>query len=244
MKNCHGYIGIFDPFAIDYSKTIYCVSSPDCRNLVMIPLVPNFFETAYKFACKPKFQRIFMVLPSLDMLYVSAAYLFYYKIEKVLGKQVEFFCPFKPQIPVTDEFYSHVHVSGDREEIQFTKYLTLDESFDIKMEYRAYPHMKAINRSVADIYLSTNDKRILFCMWMDENKLKTLTDIEVIDEIHMPYLANLYGGMIYVQTRKSISPAHVSKLYAYGFSSETEINMCEMIGKVGKRYDSVQELNG
>ena len=126
MKNIYGYLGLFQPPLNGYKSAIYCVATPDKRNLVMIPLVSNFFETAYSVAKEPEYQRIFLVLPSLDMLLVSDAYLFFYEIAKNLNKKVEIFCNDKPQIPITDEFYSHVHVYSMDKTFQFTEYLKLN----------------------------------------------------------------------------------------------------------------------
>ena len=47
MKNLCGYIGLFQPPLNGYKSSIYCVATPDMKNLVMIPLVANFFESAY-----------------------------------------------------------------------------------------------------------------------------------------------------------------------------------------------------
>ena len=227
MKNLCGYLGLFQPPLNGYKSSIYCVATPDKRNLVMIPLVANFFETAYSIAKDPKYQRIFMVLPAIDTLLVSDAYLFYYEIGKLLNKKVEFFCNDKPRIPITDEFYTHVHVYAVDKTFQFADYLNNDEFFDIKIEYRS--KFRPMNRSAADIYISTNDKRILFCQYMSEVKLKDLQesgDIEVIDEIHIPFMKNFYGGMNYVDTRKAISPRYLSKLYTFGFASKEEAMLC------------------
>ena len=88
MKNLCGYLGLFQPPLNGYMSSIYCIATPDKRNLVMVPLVANFFETAYSVAKEPEYQRIFLVLPSLDMLLISDAYLFYYEIAKKLNKKV------------------------------------------------------------------------------------------------------------------------------------------------------------
>ena len=130
MKNLCGYLGLFQPPLNGYMSSIYCVATPDKRNLVMVPLVANFFETAYSVAKEPEYQRIFLVLPSLDMLLISDAYLFYYEIAKKLNKKVEIFCNDKPQIPVTDEFYSHVHIYSMDKTFQFTDYLNNDENLE------------------------------------------------------------------------------------------------------------------
>lgn len=236
-KNLCGYLGLFQPPLNGNKSAVYCVSTPDMKNLVIIPLVSNFFETAYNIARGPKYQRIFMVLPSLDMLLVSDAYLFYYEVAKVLDKDVEFFCNDKPQIPITDEFYSHVHVYSTDKTFQFTEYMNDDPNFDIKIEYRT--KFRPINRSSADIYLSSNNKRILFTMYMSEKKLEDLQkseEINYIDEIHMPFAKNFYGGMTYVEVRRKISPKYLSKLYGFGFSSTEELRLCQMIGQVGGKF--------
>lgn len=240
MKNACGYLGLFQPPLNGYKSAIYCVATPDKRNLVMIPLVSNFFETAYSVAKEPEYQRIFLVLPSLDMLLVSDAYLFFYEIAKNLNKKVEIFCNDKPQIPITDEFYSHVHVYSMDKTFQFTEYLNNDENFDIKVEFRS--QFRLINRSSADIYISTNGKRILFCEYMNKNKLENLEssgDIDFIDEIHIPFMKNFYGGMNYIETRKNVSPKYLSKFYAFGFASKEEAELCASgVGKFSEvRYN-------
>ena len=240
MKNMCGYLGLFQPPLNGYKSAIYCVATPDKRNLVMIPLVSNFFETAYSVAKEPEYQRIFLVLPSLDMLLVSDAYLFFYEIAKNLNKKVEIFCNDKPQIPITDEFYSHVHVYSMDKTFQFTEYLNNDENFDIKVEFRS--QFRLINRSSADIYISTNGKRILFCEYMNKNKLENLEssgDIDFIDEIHIPFMKNFYGGMNYIETRKNVSPKYLSKFYAFGFASKEEAELCASgVGKFSEvRYN-------
>ena len=233
MNNLCGYLGLFQPPLNGYKSAIYCVATPDKRNLVMIPLVSNFFETAYSVAKDPKYQRIFLVLPAIDMLLVSDTYLFYYEIAKNLNKKVEVFCNDKPRIPITDEFYAHVHVYSVDKTFQFADYLNNDEYFDIKIEYRS--KFRPLNRSAADIYISTNGKRILFCQYMTNPKLKDLQeseDIDVIDEIHMPFMKNFYGGLSYIETKRSMSPKYYPKLYAFGFASKEEVNLCNSgIGK-------------
>ena len=110
---------------------------------------------------------------------------------------------------------------------QFTDYLNNDENFDIKVEFKT--HFRPINRSAADIYISTNEKRILFCEYMGKSKLDYLTDsgdIDFIDEIHMPFMKNYYGGMNYIETRKSVAPRYLSKFYAFGFASKEEAELC------------------
>ena len=116
------------------------------------------------------------------MLFISDAYLFYYEIAKKLNKKVEIFCNDKPQIPVTDEFYSHVHVYSMDKTFQFTDYLNNDENFDIKVEYRT--QFRPINRSAADIYISTNGKRILFCEYMKLNSI-ILQNFKGIDNLEI-----------------------------------------------------------
>lgn len=236
MNNLCGFIGLFQPPLHGFKSTIYCVTTPDRRNLVMVPLVPNFFESAYSVAKDPKYQRIFMVLPSLDMQFVSDAYLFYYEISRLLDKQVEFFCCDKPQIPITDEFYSHVHVYATDKTFQFTEYLNDDEYFDIKLEYRT--KNRPITRNAADIYLSINGKRVFLCEYMSEAKLKGLEEsqeIDYMDEIHMPFMKNPYGGLTYIETKRKISPRYLQKLYAFGFASEAEAKFCTSgVGKIGE----------
>lgn len=235
MNNLCGFLGLFQPPLNGYKSSIYCVATPDMRTLVMVPLVPNFFETAYHVAKDPKYQRIFMVLPSLNMQFISDAYLFYYEIGKLLNKNVEFFISTKPQIPITEDFYSHIHVCSNENSFHLTDYMDMDEDFNIKIDFRN--KYLPFNSMISDIFLSTNGKRILFCNYMSEAKVKDLeksSEIEYIDEIYMPFMKNMYGGLNYIEIKKLISAKYISKLYAFGFASKTEADWCASgIGQIG-----------
>lgn len=235
MDNVCGFLGLYQPPLNGNKSSIYCVATPDMRNLIMVPLVPNFFETAYRVAREPKYQRIFVVLPSLDMQFISDAYLMYYEIGKLLNKSVEFFCNVKPQIPITEDFYNHIHVYSASKDFHLTDYFSNDECFNIKIEY--YLHNGFINKAASDIYLSTNGRRILFCNYMSDHRLKLLqesSEIDYIDTIYMPFMKNMYGGLNYIEVKQKISPKYLSKLYAFGFSSKEEVDWCASgIGKIG-----------
>lgn len=240
MNNLCGFLGLFQPPLNGDKSSIYCVATPDMRALIMVPLVPNFFETAYSVAREPKYQRIFVVLPSLNMQFISDAYLFYYEIGKLLNKKIEFFSSTKPRIPITENFYSHIHICNDNKSFHLTDYMNMDEDFNIKIDFRnKYP---PLNSTASDIFLSTNGNRVLFCNYMSEAKLKDLeksNEIEYIDKIYMPFMKNLYGGLNYIEIKKLISARYISKLHAFGFASKTEAEWCASgVGQMGEvRYD-------
>lgn len=234
MTNLCGYLGVFQPPLNGQNSTIYCVATPDRKNLVMIPLVSNFFETAYSVARDPKYQNIFLVLPSMDALLVSDVYLFYYEIKKTLNKPVEIFCNDAPQIPITDEVYSHIHVITN-DSFELTDYLSNDDYFNIVITFST--EFRSPNRQAADICISTDTKTIYFCHYMTENKLKAFTEsdyFDSIDEIHVPFMKTVYGGLNYMDIRRIISPKYLSKLYGHSFTSTEEAELCQSIGKTGE----------
>ena len=58
------------------------------------------------------------------------------------------------------------------------------------------------------------------------DNLEQTGDIDFIDEIHIPFMKNFYGGMNYIETRRNVSPKYLSKFYAFGFASKEEAELC------------------
>lgn len=228
------YLGVFQPPLNDDNSTIYYISTPDRKNLVMLPLVPNFFNTAYTVAKDPKYQSIFMIIPVMDMLFISDAYLFYHEIKDILGKNVLFFTAFDPISPTTDAFKDCIHICGNKK-FQLAEYMNGNDDFIIELSF--ITDFSAPYHTSADVCISTHEKTIYFCNYITKDKIDYLENQQIFDnvnEIHMPFMKNYYGGLTYIETRKCISAKYLSKLYAHSFSSTEEVLLCNSIGHVGR----------
>lgn len=248
-KNICGYIGVYQAPLYNlkssgtvYRSSVYCVATPDSKKLVMVPLVPNAFETMYEIARATKYSSIYVLIPTLDMQFISDLYLFYYEISGVLRKKIDIFTNAKPTIIVTDDFYSHVHKIDDNIEVQIGEYNSLDENLNIVFSFRN--EYRPVTRASSDLYIMTNGKRVLFAQYMSEEKIKFLNldeNLTKYDEIHMPYKKNLYGGESYINSRKIGGARITNRLYAYGFQSVEEFNLCLSSGGMigGVKYNDL-----
>lgn len=229
----HGYAGIYNPPLLNIQDTpdqtamknrrhsIFCVASDDRKVLLMIPLVPNFFETAFMIARLPQYQQIYLAMPALDMLFITDTYLLYSELRD-LNKEVYIFSPNKPQIPVTDEFLAHVYSNSTYNAYSIGGSYEGGEVFHV--EYLT--DMVPMNRIASDFFVWTGTKKILFIMGMTEARFEQLSNSEVIenyDEIHMPFAKTLYGGINYLTTRRKGPIPLAQKLISYGFTNDKEI---------------------
>lgn len=241
-KTLCGYAGIYQAPLNDWNKpiitapkrsSVYCITTPDRKTLVMIPLVTNFFETAYSIARSSKYQNIYLILPVLDMLMISDIYQLYFEICINLQKDMEIFCHDRPQILVSDDFYAHVHVGIDDQQYQIGEYNSTDDSLNIVF---SFPNdHRPLTRSASDIYIMTNNKKILLSMYMSDEKIKFFgqdENIDRYDEIHMPFIKNLYGGINYMRSRRLATPRLSRKYIAYGFQDSEEVTICRGAGGI------------
>lgn len=238
MDLISGYIGLFQPPLITRTGThrcsVYCIKSEDARSLIIIPLMPNYFEDAYLAARKSCYQNIYVLLPALDMVFVSDTYLLFYEIHNKLQKNFHVFCANKPQLIVTDEFSSYVHRVDEPIILgEWNKTTDLSQVGDFPVSFEFPSDYKPLTRSAYDIYVTTESKRILFCVYMTPAKLEMLGSDEMherYDEIHIPFIKNIYGGMKYFEVHRDASARLLPKLRAYGFQTQEEIQLCASMG--------------
>ncbi|MCM1214147.1 MAG: hypothetical protein NC548_06455 [Lachnospiraceae bacterium] len=239
MNPIGGYIGLFQPPLLDRSRShrcsIYCITGQDHQSLVIIPLVPNFFEDAYIAARKSCYQSIELILPALDMIFVSDAFLLFHEVHTKLQKKMNIYCSNVPQLVITDEFSSYVHRIIDSP-VVFGEWntdtdLNPNGHFPLTVEF---PQLyRPIARSASDIYVCTEEKRILFCVYMSQDKLTHIDTSDVrdqFDEIHLPFVKTIYGGLKYFEIKKAASSGLLPKLRAYGFQTEEEATLCKSTG--------------
>ena len=246
-----GYAGLFQPpyarpvrvearyssfSELEQNASIYCITSDDLKSIIMIPLVPGFFETAYSIAKEAKYQNIYMIMPSLDMIFISDAYRFYYEIHVVLHKNVQYICHDRFQILVTDQFYNAVHDLGYENSYQIGAFVPNRSNMNLAATVSFPNAAPTQNRNATDILISygadaTKMKTVYFAISITDKKVDLLTeDIDRYDEIHMPFIKNIYGGMRYFDARKAGNSLFANKLYAYGFQSREEMQLLANTG--------------
>lgn len=239
----NGYLGIYQPpfprflytgtgydsfNELEQNASVYCIASDDLRTLIMIPLVPGFFETAYVVAKQSKYTHIYVIMPSMDMVFISDAYRLYYEIHVVLGKTMDFFCHDRFQILVTDPFYNRVHDLGYDQSYELGPMIPNHSTMNLTATVSFPNGAPTQNRNATDIWISFGSDyqpktSLYFALSMTEKKADLLLeDLDLYDEIHMPFVKNIYGGMRYFDARKYGNSIFSNKLFAYGFQSKEE----------------------
>lgn len=215
-----------DAMTMSKRHSVYCIASEDMKTLTLIPLVQNFFETAFLIARHMSYQKIYLILPSLDMVFISDAYQLFYELRE-LHKDVIIISTTVPQRIVTDDFYANVLAVGYNMQYQLAGYNIDATSFDVLIRFPM--EFRPDTRLGSDIVVSTN-KTTLFSMKTTQNKLETLAEADEYDVIQMPFAKNIYGGLPYIIARRDAHTKIRQKLYAYGFQSVDEFNTCRTIG--------------
>lgn len=254
MPILHGYSGLYTsplcnmqdiPTKSSYTprrSAIYCAVSESMRELIMVPLAPNFFETAYAIGKNTPYQKIYLAMPSPDVLYVTDVYLLYQHLHHVLGKDVEILCASEDTPShVSDDFYAHVHSIGHERQFQITDYpdSAMDaEHCNFSVSFPSFGYGASMNREVSDVCLSIGEKRILFCQYMTDEKLDFLASDEqlrLFDEIHIPFVKTLYGGLPFIKARLLATTPLLLKLYTFGVRNDEELQLLRYYGNKGGR---------
>lgn len=237
MAYLEGYAGIYQAPLLDLRTTsdtmvmskrhsVYCIASEDMKTLTIIPLVQNFFETAFLVCRHMSYQKIYIIVPSIDMVFVSDTYQLYYELTK-LEKDVTIITATIPQINVTDDFYSHVLPVGTNTQYQLAGYNMNATENDVLIQFPE--EFRPDTRLGSDIVISTN-KTTLFSMKTTSEKLSYLAETNLYDIIQMPFAKNIYGGLSYTVARRDAPTVVRVKLYAYGFQNSDEVATCKTIG--------------
>jgi hypothetical protein len=219
-----GYYGLFRPpyeHGKEYNSSIYIVSNTDKSIILLIPLVPNFFNDAYNIVRTSACNTVYLATPSTDILFISDIYHLYYEVFNTLQKDFILFTRDKIPFSVTDEFMNHVE-TGERHIARINS--KINDYTDPIVEFSEIN--TAIARDGYDISVWTGQKKIYFANYISIRKLTTLAQNHeyLFDEIHMPYITNLYGGLTYKEVSTISSSPFLRKLRVHSFSTYDELN--------------------
>lgn len=241
-----GYYGLFRPPYENgdyYRSTIYCMTNSWNDTLIMIPLVPNFFNDGYNIAKKMSYKKVYIVPPAIDVIYISDIYNLWYELKHHLKKECYILTNNKVGIGTSDEFLSDVIESQSHTISLFGDKNVNREVYTITFDTREMP----ISRRGSDILVSTWSNtigRIYFANYMTPRKAKRLMDEKTLyhnfDYIHMPYRVNTYGGSTYWEIVKEV-PQIISCLRAHSFTTYEELKHCEEMSPIiipeGRRFN-------
>lgn len=223
-----GYSGLFRPPTENlckYGTSLYCVTTDSKRTLLVVALNPTFFVDLYRIIKHPQYQKLILIVPSTDCMYISDIYNLYSEVTTHLGKQFELICPEEIITPTSDQFLSRVRVGNKRITLFHNEEENLVVTIDFNHQYTPR------SREVWDIILTTPIKRIFFSFYMSLEKLKWLKENhQFFDEIHMPFTNISYGGASYMEVARMSCSGIVPQIRVHSFRTEEEMNYCKNHG--------------
>lgn len=240
-----GYYSIYRPpfssTSPNTKSTIFCVSDRFNTALVIIPLVPSFYNDVIEIVKKHPARNIYLVATDIGIVFASDFYLSWEMITKKLRKDCTIFSKYMVENYTRADFKSAIlRTKNDNLSINIPR-SDLDEGvIDITLTKN---YVSTAAPFSCDLILNDTMKKYLFVGEMNIHKAEYLnSNLDEYDEIHMPYITGNYHGMTYNETLKKF-PKLVNKLLCNQFASYEEYQCAKSLGvKVGGafKYDSVQ----
>lgn len=223
-KSVTGYTGVFKQYIenpYSYGPTIFCGRDMDRETLVMVLLTPESFADAYRTCSQITYQKIYFVVPSMDVLFISGVFNLVSLIKNI-KPYARWIFPETPALPTSIDFESRqiiekLYSITDTDEMSGTDTLFTIEYVDAGVPNRSL--------KVYDIIFRCNEVNIYFCQYLTPEKLEKLYNDKSIDEIHIAYASTLYGGLTYYQAT-NIDFKYHNKLYIHSFTSIAEYEEC------------------
>jgi hypothetical protein len=183
-----GYIGIYrEPYSDlrCYGDSIYAITDENQQELILILLTPGCYKEAFALASHMSFQRIKLIVPSMDVLFISDVFRLVTDLMKI-KKSVKWYYP---------EHIATTPANVLFEMAQMTNNYLASDIGGTTIEFKL-SSSRDENHRFYDIYVCRDDSYIVFCMYMDAEKLtKLMTSTDHYDQIHMPYNCTFYGGL-------------------------------------------------
>lgn len=200
-----GYYGICKP---PYSilnpvagGSIYMVTSQYRNQLILLPLITNFYVDFVKIIKRWPSQKVFFIAPDMGPAFISD-YLASWNYCKNINIPCKIFTYKKPtgdHLP--EDFLANVIKSKNQHE-SFTVNTDNDDVSTVRVNFVTLM-VQTASDAVADIAIYDNNKRRLFVNEMNESKLVYLNEHDMYDEIHIPYIIGTYPTMSYKQCVKT-----------------------------------------
>ena len=209
-----GYVGLFrQPFANSavYMDTMYLVTDALHQELNLILLTPGAYRDAYRVASQMTYQKVHIFTPSMDALFLSDVFRLVIDLQKI-KKSVKWYYPEKIKPVPTNVLFEVAQSTSNR-------YVSSTIS-ELQIVYRLSNTVDPSHRFY-DIYVADGVRNIAFCMYMDADKLATMTTSGDFDEVHLPYNCTFYGGMT-VRECVASDPIAARKLVANNFKCREE----------------------
>lgn len=238
-----GYYNIFrPPYSVNNAtqrSSIYCVSDKYNSVLVIIPLVPAFYSDVINIVKNHIARKIYLIASDIGIGFVSDYYMSWDTITNTFRKSCKIFSKFMVENYTRNDFVSDIiRVENDNLTLDVPRSEKDISTISISLT-KDYVHSSAPYS--CDVILDDSYKKRLFVGEMNLQKADYINkNLDVYDEIHMPYITGNYSGMTYNELIKEY-PALIKKIYCNQFASNEEFAFAKSKGiLIGGRYrDSI-----
>ena len=234
-----GYYGIFNPplsiLEPVTGGTIYYVTNEYRNILIVIPMIPNFFVDIVKIMKRIPARDIILIAPDIGPRFISDYIESWYFITRKCGKSCRIFSRYMPEEKNTlsQEFIYDIKRNLN-EAFSFIVARTAEDTTTIQINLSTYM-VDTRSPGACDVLLSSCTGRKLLLCEMNEDKASALKDeLDLYDEIHMPFIEGTYPTMTYQQLMLKY-PSMIQKIRVNHFSSRDELQAALSRGvKVGR----------
>ena len=235
-----GYTGIFNPknghIPKGYTSNIYCIGNQFNDILFIMPLTYDFYKDVASIVDNYHSHKIFLIANDPGIVNISAYYLAWYYIKKTMRLECKIICWSLPKeylqlIPV--EFYEDF-ILGEGFSIDVARADLETGTINISFTKN---YMQAGSIYVTDVLISDTYTKKLFVSEMNLNKaMYLLKTPDFYDEIHMPYIEGMYGGISYNDTIR-VCPNLATCTICNNFGSLTELQYAQSLNiSIGKEF--------
>lgn len=215
MSYFAGYSGLYrQPYANEtiYGDTIYAITDDKRQELNLFLLTPGAYKDAFRIASCITYQRINIFVPSMDVLYISDVFRLVTDLLKI-KKSVKWYYPEKITTTPTNVLFEMAQMTGNFYVSPVIGQLTIEFKLS---------NSKDAGHRFYDIYVCDDTDYIVFCMYMDAEKLTSLmTSSNDYDQVHLPYNSTFYGGLT-CRECAALNPRWAPKLVANNFMCREE----------------------
>jgi len=216
------YNGIYDASASvinKYKKTLPYLTNRTKQDLVLFILTPGLFNDAYKLASDPGYQRVYIMFPSDDHLFLSDIV----RLQNTLS-EIKVSC----QVVFPHRIKKYGNSTFWNNFIKRDHLLISSDDGVYHESFTGIRYMKTTKDNIYNFLVSIDTGGFLFANYLDDTMLDEYNSNGSIDQIHLPYTSTLYGGLTFKYLKENMEyRKKVRKIYCNRFVNTTEKNECD-----------------
>lgn len=219
-----GYVGLFTDKSSDMNNliknhTVYAITGEDKKELNIIILSLGAYKTAYSLAKSVTYPYINIFVPCMNYLFISDIYRLVLDLQKSRLKTNLYFPEIPTDIKLPEWFTSLINTNA----FISREYLGLTISYSKANQESEIGYY--------DIIVEDGASSKYFLTYVDEAKADVIFSDNSLNDIHMSYDSDIFGGMSYIELIDKY-PSLTKKITIHSFNNEVEYELCQSNDKI------------